>query len=94
MRNLLKNIKSKEFVELIAAALHGEDPSKYTAEVSDVSDALKAEMAGLIREGLEVRPSKRAQGGFRLADKDASGYFDCTDEEIMKMLMPFFKGIG
>ena len=34
---------------------------------------------------------KRA--GFRLAAKDGSGFFDCTDEEISKILMPFFRDI-
>ena len=29
--------------------------------------------------------------GFRLAAKDGSGYFDCSDEEIAQMLMPFFR---
>ena len=29
--------------------------------------------------------------GFRLAAKDGSGYFDCSDQEIAEMLMPFFR---
>ncbi len=86
-----KEIDEKELGVLIRAALNGEDVSKYTAETADVSDSLKAELAEEIRNGLEIRPVKDVEAGFRLAAKDGSGYFDCTDEEIMKMLLPFFR---
>jgi V/A-type H+-transporting ATPase subunit E len=29
--------------------------------------------------------------GFRLAAKDGSGYFDCSEQEIANMLTPFFR---
>ncbi len=78
---------------LIHAVLTDEDVSKYTAEVAQVSDALKAALAKEIQEGLEIRPTKGVRAGFRLASKDGSGYFDCSDEEIMEMLMPYFRNI-
>ena len=34
---------------------------------------------------------KKVGAGFRLAAKDGSGYFDCSEEEIARMLMPFFR---
>ena len=67
--------------------------SAYAAEVSEVTEGLKQELAAEIRNGLELRPSKKVKAGFRLAAKDGSGYFDCTDEEIAEMLMPFFRDI-
>ncbi len=79
--------------KLIRAAVQGEDVSAYTAEVADVSDDLKAELAEEIRNGLTIRPTKGVQAGFRLAAKDGSGYFDCSDEEIMQMLMPHFRNL-
>ena len=79
--------------KLIRAAIAGEDLSAYAAEVSDVSDALKAELAQEIKNGLEIRPTKSVQQGFRLAAKDGSGYFDCSDEGIMEMLMPYFRNL-
>ena len=44
-----------------------------------------------MKNGLELRPSKKVGAGFRLAAKDGSGYFDCSDQEIAEMLMPFFR---
>jgi V/A-type H+-transporting ATPase subunit E len=88
-----KELKGESLGKLIRAAVAGEDISKFAAEVSDVSDALKSELAKEIKAGLEIRPSKNVQQGFRLASKDGSGYFDCTDEGIMEMLMPYFRDL-
>jgi V/A-type H+-transporting ATPase subunit E len=61
--------------------------------VAEVSDGLKSALAKEIKGGLEIRPSKNVKAGFRLAAKDGSGYFDCTDEEIAEMLMPYFRDL-
>lgn len=76
---------------LIRAALQGEDASAYTAEIGEVTDGIRQELAQELQNGLEIRPSKKVGAGFRLAAKDGSGYFDCSDEEIAQMLMPFFR---
>ena len=90
----IKNSLSDEALgKLIHAVLTDEDVKNYTAEVSQVSDALKAELAEEIKGGLEIKPTKGVRAGFRLASKDGSGYFDCSDEEIMQMLMPYFRNI-
>ncbi len=88
-----KALDPKTMATLIRAALNGEDLSAYAAEVNEVTAQLKQELAQEIKGGLELRPTKKVQGGFRLASKDGSGYFDCSDEEISKMLMPFFRDI-
>lgn len=77
--------------KLIKAVVVGEDMSNYTAEVAEVTEDLKAALAEEIRNGLDVRPVRSISSGFRLAAKDGSGYFDCTDEEIMQLLMPYFR---
>ena len=46
-----------------------------------------------IKDGLEIKPTKGVQTGFRLASKDGSGYFDCSDDGIMEMLMPYFRDL-
>ena len=51
------------------------------------------ELAEEIKNGLEIKPTKGVQAGFRLAAKDGSGYFDCSDDEIMQMLMPYFRNL-
>ena len=87
------NISGDALGKLIKAVLADEDASKYTAEIADVGDAVKAELASEIEKGLEIKPTKAVQAGFRLAAKDGSGYFDCSDEEIMQMLMPYFRNL-
>ena len=79
---------------LIKAVLSDEDVSKYTAELNSVSDSLKSLLADEIKKGLEIKPVKNVKAGFRLAAKDGSGYFDCSDEAITQMLMPFFKDLS
>jgi len=89
-----KNLDGEALGKLIRAAVAEEDISRYAAEVADVSDALKAELAEELKKGLEIRPTKGVKAGFRLASKDGSGYFDCSDEEIMAMLMPYFRNLS
>ena len=76
-----------------AAVIAGENVADYAAEVSEVGDVLKKELAEEIKKGLEIRPTKDVQQGFRLAAKDGSGYFDCSDDGIMEMLMPYFRDL-
>ena len=96
--NILKNdvkksLSEKSLAKLIRAAVAGEDVSKYTAEVADVSDALKSELAEEIKNGLEIKPTKNVKAGFRLAANDGSGYFACTEDEIAEMMMPYFRNL-
>ncbi len=88
-----KSMDGEALGKLIRAAVEGEDVSKYTAEVADVSDALKAELADEIKAGLTIRPTKGVQAGFKLSANDGSGYFDCSDEEVMQMMMPYFRDL-
>ena len=89
--DVCKALDQQTLATLIRAALQGEDVSAYTVEVSQVTDAIRQELAQELKNGLEIRPSKKVGAGFRLAAKDGSGYFDCSDEEIAEMLMPFFR---
>lgn len=89
--DISKALDEKALADLIRAALRGEDPAAYAAEVSQVTDGIRAELARELEAGLEIRPSKKVGAGFRLATKDGSGYFDCSQEEIARMLDPFFR---
>ena len=89
--DISKQLSGEGLGKLIRAAVAGEDISQYAAEVSEVSETLKQELAEEIKNGLEIKPTKGVQQGFRLAAKDGSGYFDCSDEGIMEMLMPYFR---
>ena len=72
------------------AALQGEDASAYAAEVASVTDALKSELAGELKAGLELRLSKKVRTGFRLCAKDGSGYFDCSEQALAEMLLKMY----
>ena len=82
------NLSDAALGKLIHAVVSDEDVKNYAVEVS-----LKAELAEEIKNGLEIRPTKGVRAGFRLAAKDGSGYFDCSDDEIMQMLMPYFRDL-
>ncbi len=86
-----KALDDKTLASLVLAAVQGEDASAYAAEVAEVTEALRAELAGAVKAGLEIRPSKKVHTGFRLCAKDGSGYIDCSDEELSKLLAPFFR---
>ena len=86
-----KALDQQALVKLIQAAVQGEDVAAYTVEVGQVTDGLRQELAQELKTGLEIRPSKKVGAGFRLAAKDGSGYFDCSEQEIAEMLMPFFR---
>jgi len=88
-----KALDDNALVTLITAALQGKNAADYTVEVQSVTDALKNGLAQQIREGLEIRPSAKVRTGFKLAASDGSGYFDCSEEELSRMLMPFFRDI-
>ena len=61
--------------------------------VKEVTDALKGALAEKIRGGLEIKANPNVRAGFRLVAKDGTGYFDCTDEAILQMLLPFFSDL-
>ena len=87
------NFSDAALGKLIQAVVADEDVQNYSVEVAEVSDSLKAELAEEIKNGLEIKPTKSVRAGFRLAARDGSGYFDCSDEEIMQMLMPYFRNL-
>lgn len=92
--DIKKTVNGDALASLIRAALNGEDPSKYAAEVAEVTEGLKGELAAEIENGLEVKVSQNVRSGFRLSEKDGSGFFDCSDEEIAEMIRPFFSSLN
>ena len=87
------NLSDAALGKLIQAVVADEDVQNYSVEVAEVSDSIKAELAEEIKNGLEIKPTKSVRAGSRLAAKDGSGYFDCSDEELMQMLMPYFRNL-
>jgi V/A-type H+-transporting ATPase subunit E len=42
-----------------------------------------------MRKGLVIRPVENVESGFRVADKDGSGFYDFSAEEIASLMKPF-----
>ena len=88
-----KSVTGVDLAELIKAALVG-DVSGKAVEIS-ASDmaALRSELSSAfsdeIKKGLDIRPSSALSSGFRITEKDGSGYIDYSDEECAKLLMPY-----
>lgn len=91
--DIAETVKGETLARLIAAALADENPSNYTAEVAEVTEGLRGELSAALKAGLEIRPNPGVRVGFKLTAKDGSGYFDCSDEELEKVLAPFFPEI-
>jgi len=89
-----EELSGPALTELIRAAIAGEDLSCCEVQLNTVSDQLRADLAQEIRMGLEIRPNKAISCGFRVAEKDGSGYLDCSDEEIMQILQPYFRSLA
>lgn len=83
-------VQGEALVELIRAALQGEDPANYTVQTAAVTQDLKSGLAEKLQAGLELQAVPGVKAGFRLCAKDGSGYFDCTDDALSQMLAPFF----
>ena len=91
--DIKKTMDAETLADLIKAAISGESPENYSAEISKSQEGLKGELASKLNNGLEIKISPDFNVGFRLSSKDGSGYFDCSDEEITEMLNPFFPDI-
>ena len=91
--DITKSVSGLTLATLIKAAINEENPADYSAEVAELTDALKGELASEIKKGMEIKISPSVKKGFRLRAKDGSGYFDCSDEEISAMLAPFLSDI-
>ena len=88
-----KKPELKREVDKVFAADIREQSIEIKMYAGTLEDDGKAELAEEIKNGLEIRPTKGVRAGFRLAAKDGSGYFDCSDDEIMQMLMPYFRDL-
>lgn len=87
---------SNALVELIVNVIASNvaDPSKTVVELNQkafksLATDLKAALAVEIKAGLEIKPVPGVDSGFRIADKDGSGFYDFSAEETAAMMAPF-----
>ena len=63
-------LDQQTLARLIQAAVQGEDVSGYAVEVGQVTDGIRQQLAQELKNGLEIRPSKKVGAGFRLDAKE------------------------
>ncbi|MGH4036806.1 MAG: V-type ATP synthase subunit E [Sphaerochaeta sp.] len=85
--NLVKLIKSVISLDLTDAKTTELQLSE--KEFKALAAELTKELGSEIKKGLEIKPVKNVNVGFRLAEKDGSGYFDFSDEAAAKLMTPF-----
>lgn len=95
-KQIAQAFDSKALVDLIAKVVTSgiADPAKTVVELNEktckaLSADLKAKLADQIKAGLEIRPVAGVDAGFRIADKDGSGFYDFGAEETAAMMAPF-----
>ncbi len=88
--------KTKDFIKLIKDVISLDfcDVKNTELQISEkdyeaLAETLAKELGDKIKKGLEIKPVKTINVGFKLADKDGSGYFDFTDDATAKLLIPF-----
>jgi len=54
--------------------------------LDEIEPALMARLSAEIASGMEIRPFKGLDAGFRIAIKDGSAFYDFSDKEIAAML--------
>lgn len=89
-------LSGKDLATLIAEVVKSGavDTGKQEVQVSEktwkaLADTLKSALADELKKGLVVRPVAGVDAGFRIADKDGSGFYDFSAEEISAMMKPF-----
>ena len=58
-------------------------------DLKALSEELSKTFASEIAAGLEFRPSQSVQAGFRISEKDGSGYIDVSAEKCQELLFPY-----
>jgi V/A-type H+-transporting ATPase subunit E len=91
-----KAFSGKELAELIISVVKGSmvDSTKEEILVNQkqyeaLARSLKADLGEEMRKGLVIRPVENVESGFRVADKDGSGFYDFSAEEIASLMKPF-----
>ena len=74
---------------VITSGFSGEAVEISPEDMEALSERLSSLFADEIRKGLEFRPSPRVSSGFRISEKDGSGYIDVTGEEAAGLLAPY-----
>lgn len=54
-------------------------------DLAELQGGLKKKLASQMKEGMEIKPFKDIEAGFRIATKDGSAFYDFSDEELTNL---------
>ena len=88
-----REMHGSNLVSIISAVLSGDLSGKAVELPAEDLKALSAELsktfASEIASGLEFRPSQSVQAGFRISEKDGSGYIEISPDKCQELLYPY-----
>ena len=90
-----KAYASKDLVALVCAVVSSlSDVKSKEVQLSqkqfgELAAALKSELKQRILEGLEIKAVPSVLTGFKISEKDGSGFYDFSAEETAQLLKPF-----
>ncbi len=80
-------------IAIIKAVLSGDMGGKAVElnqkDLEALGSSLKTEFADEIAKGLEFRPSQRVASGFRISEKDGSGYMEISPDKCQELIYPY-----
>jgi V/A-type H+-transporting ATPase subunit E len=54
-----------------------------------LQDFFKGKLAGQLKKGVELKSDRNLEGGFRIAEKDGSAYYDFTADAVTELLCAY-----
>lgn len=75
--------------EVVSSDLVGKDAVIEVKDAKAVSEAFVKKLSDKVKKGLTIKSSNQVSGGFRVIEKDGSGYIDLTEREIAALLKPY-----
>ncbi len=83
----------ESLAEIIKAVISADAEGKIIEISPKDMEVLKARLTSIfaqeISKGFEFRPSTRVSAGFRISEKDGSGYIDVSPEKCQELLYPY-----
>jgi len=58
-------------------------------DLKKIDDAFKAKLVSTLKGGVEFKAIKNLDGGFRIAEKDGSAFYDFSAESVAAMLSAY-----
>ena len=89
-KTLESKMRSDGMIELIREALKVNPSRNVVLELSrNMFDFCSNSLHDEISKGLEIKASDAVRSGFRLSERNGSGYYDFSADELVGLVMPY-----